>query len=272
MSHLKLRGVPWSIYPGLDEHYSAGGFKGWHPNQEVISNKSTVLYEAKTMDGITWWGDTGSVDGQMEPENVFGTAGSATSMVNGKRHNTVFFLGTYTDHANFTNSEFTYPSDARSSMMRNVAGFGCRNSCTGSHSDSGGNAQAFLEKVGLFYAHPTTRKRSTFTAYEKVSGSHSLNSHYPNKNWYHYAYRLSSTSIRTIRDQKLVFMGMALQFVHDCKASKHTSRCSIKDMRVFCCEDLNTLMWQNTTRIMLIDSNKRTLSEYANGHAMEIAY
>lgn len=272
MAHLKIRGVPWSIYPSSDSSYDAGGYIGWHQGQQVMSDRATYLSEAKTMDGITWWGDEPSSEGDMLPSKIFGTGGATSAMINGKRHNVVYLLGTYTNHSSFTNSSFTYPSDARSSMMRNVIGFGCRNTCAGSHSDEGGNAQAWVEKVGLFYAHPDTGKRSTFLATEKLSGSHNINTKYPNSNQYHYAYRIKSGNIKTVHDDELVFMGMAIQFIHDTKASKHTSRCTLKDMRIICGENENKLFWQTTTSIMLIDDKTRTLAEHANGHALEVAY
>ena len=262
MAHLKVRGVPWMTYPASNSDYTTdGAFPGWFAGQEVLLNKSFCSKNEPTMDGITWWGKIDSTDGDFKPRDVFGTSGSTTALQNGKRYNTCYFLGSYVDNASFQNNEYTYPTGATSSMMRNVIGFACQNDCGGSFSDSGGDAQAYLEKVGLFYAHPTTRKRYTFLANHKVGGNHSLNSKYSNQSQYHYAYRIASDKLPLVNSNKLIFMGMALQFVHSARPSSHTSRCTIKNMRILVGDGTGLVQPNNTNRIMLIDANRRQLHE-----------
>lgn len=262
MSHLKVRGVPWMTYPASNLDYQTdGAFPGWFAGQEVLLNKSYTSKNNPTMDGIKWWGTVDSNAGDMKPRDVFGTAGSTTGLQNGKRYNTCFFLGSYVDNSSFQNNEYTYPTAATGSMMRNVIGFGCQTDCKGSHSDKGGDAQAYLEKVGLFYAHPTTRKRYTFLASYKLAGNLSLNQHHPDLGQYHYAYRIPGDKLPLVNSNKLIFMGMALQFVHDYKAAAHTSRCTIKNMRILVGDGTGLVQPNNTNRIMLIDANRRQLHE-----------
>ena len=147
-----VRGCPWMTYPNSNNSFKDGGYPGWHPGQNPLSNKSYAhtFTNKLTLDGVDWWGGTAPVTLQ-KPENFFRTDKSFQSSIqNSSKKNVLIFVGTSVDTTDFTQSSYFYGPSAQSSQARNIIGFGCQNNCIGSYSDSGGNAQAYLEKVGFF--------------------------------------------------------------------------------------------------------------------------
>ena len=166
----KIRGVPWMTKIDSNYQFSDGLYPGWHPGQSIFTETwKRAPWSNDTgrkLEGETWWQNTtaGTVD--FAPSKLFSTGtpqnGAKSSMNNKLRYNTCAFIGAYTNNDNFYQDTYTYPSDARSSMVRNAIGFSCQSNIVGSHSTDGGSAQAVIEKVGLVYAHPMTFKRYIF--------------------------------------------------------------------------------------------------------------
>ena len=181
-----------------------------------------------------------------------------------------FFVGDRTNATSFYASSYTYPMSSVSSMVRNAIGFSCQHTCSGSFSDSGGNAQAYLQKVGLIYAHPTTFKRHVYVADNKVGGSMNMNSKYSNNSNYWYCYRLSSSDITTVKDQQLVLMGMAFQFKHGSKPANHTSMCTLKNMRIIVGDGTGLVTTPN--RLLMVQLATTNLYAVKNGDPMSISF
>lgn len=275
MADAKVRAIPWMQKIESYNGHHNGDFLGWHNGQTLLYNSSEKKNFGSTSSGhklenIEWWADDTSLAGNWTTSNLFGSNGVASELRNGKKHNTCFFIGTQTTTSSFYNNIYTYPMSSKSSMVRNAIGFSCQNTCRGSYSDGGGNAQAWLEKVGLFYAHPDTGKRHIYMANNKVSGNHNLNLKYPNNNDYYYCYRLSSSNITTVKDQKLVLMGMGFQFVHDYKSAPHTSMCSLKNLRIIAGDGTGLVSTAN--RLLICGSNLTTFQEFKDNSPRAIAY
>ena len=182
-------------------------------------------------------------------------------MNNKLRYNTCAFIGAYTNNDNFYQNTYTYPSDARSSMVRNAIGFACKSNIVGSHSDKGGDSQAVIEKVGLVYAHPMTFKRYIFIANQKVAGSINLNQQYGNHSTKYYTYRISSSNIAFVKDQKLVLMGMGFQTVHTGKSMSRDSRINVSNMRIIVGDGTGLVNNQYTNRIMMLKDPTTTIDD-----------
>lgn len=271
MATKKIRGVPWMTKIDSDYQFSDGLYPGWHPGQAVFtetwqrapwSNDS-----GQKIENETWWQNTKAGTVNFTPSKLFGTTlphqGGAYSAMNNKlRYNTSVFIGAYTNNDNFYNNTFTYPSDSRSSMIRNAIGFSCQSNIAGSHSDNGGDAQAWIEKVGLFYAHPLTFKRYMFIADEKVAGSQNLNSKYGNLSLKYYTYRISSSGITYVRDERLVLMGMGFQTVHTGKSMSRDSRINVSNMRIIVGDGTGLVNKQYTNRIMMLKDPTTTISDH----------
>ena len=268
-----VRAIPWMQKIVSYDGHTNGDFVGWHNGQLVIynvTNGRSFTGNSITMDGINWWADTISAGPAWTVPNLFDHNAVRSEMVNGNRHNTCFFIGDRTNATSFYASSYTYPMSSVSSMVRNAIGFSCLNNCKGSYSNGGGGAQAYLEKVGMFYADPNTGKRYTYIANQKVSGSHNLNQLYPNDGNYYYCYRLSDGNINSVNNNKLVLMGMGFQFVHSVKTAKHTSMCNLKHMRIIVGDSGGLVTIPN--RLLICDVNERTLQEHKDGHALSITY
>ena len=267
-----VRAIPWMQKITSYDGHTNGDYRGWHNGQAILRNlaQEKNFGGSFTMDGINWWSDTVSSAAAWSAVALFGDTGVTTSMVNGNRHNTCFFVGDRTNAGSFYAASYTYPMSSVSSMVRNAIGFSCQNNCQGSFSDGGGGAQAYLEKVGMFFADPNTGKRYTYIANQKVSGSHNLNQLYPNDGNYYYCYRLSDGNINSVHNNKLVLMGMAFQFVHSVKTAKHTSICNLKNMRIIVGEGTGLVTTPGT--LLICDINSRTLQEYKDGHDISISY
>lgn len=263
MSIQSVRACPWMTYPNSSSAFTGGGYPGWHPGQNPLNNKSYAhtFTNKITLDGVDWWGGA-SPTRLDKPENFFRTDKSFQSSIqNNSRQNVLILVGSSVDLTSFTNPSFTYSDTAAGSRARNIIGFGCQNSCGGSYSDKGGNSQAYLEKVGFFYADPVTYRRSNYVASVKVSGNHNINQLYPDQSYYYYSYRLSDSDIAKVKDQKLLCMGMALQYVHDARTSTHTSACLIKNMRWIAGDGSGLVQPSQINRIMILAAATTTLKD-----------
>ena len=270
MTSKKIRGVPWMTKIDSDNQFSDGGFPGWHPGQAVFTETWKRAPWAndggRVLEGETWWQNTSAAGLDFTPSKLFSTGapnstGAFSSMNNKLRYNTCAFIGAYTNNDNFYQNTYTYPSDARSSMVRNAIGFACKSNIVGSHSTDNGSAQAVIEKVGLVYAHPMTFKRYIFIAKDKVAGSHNLNQLYPNHSTKYYTYRISSSNITFVKDQKLVLMGMGFQTVHSGKSMSRDSRINVSNMRIIVGDGTGLVNNQYTNRIMMLKDPTTTIDD-----------
>ena len=275
MSEKKVRGIPWMTKISSWYQFSDGLYPGWHPGQRVLNTESRNTWNSSgyvTIEGTKWWGDRDSNMGKWNVENLFNTTGVSTRLNNGTRHNTLHFVGGFTENTSWLNDSAYYFTSSESSMVRNAIGFSVQSNCAGSHSDGGGSSQAFLEKVGLFYAHPETRKRYGFVADQKVSGDHSLNQSYPDHSDKYYTYRISSSDINFVHDNKLVLMSMGFQFVHTAKSMARDSKCNLFNLRIMVGDGTGLVDNNYTSRILIVDRPERTLNELYNGANTDIGY
>ena len=273
MAEKKVRGIPWMTKIDSWYQFSDGLYPGWHPGQSVIHNESKNVQNGSgyvTIENEKWWCDASSTTGAWNVSNLFNSTGVSTHMVNGKRHNSCYFVGGYTSSNNFTNSNSSYYfGEHQSSMVRNAIGFAVQSNCSGSHSTSGGSSQAYLEKVGMFYSD-STRKRWCLIANQKVAGDINLNSEYPDHSNKYYCYRLGSADIAKVKDNNLVLMGMAFQFVHGAKSMGRDSQCNLFNLRILVGDGTGLVNNQSTNRILIADKPDRRLDEYLSNHAMDI--
>ena len=231
--------IPWNIKISAQDQLTSTSKFQWHVGTKILYNNvkswGTVSSSNFTTNGITWHrqgvGSTLEGDG----DSLWTSTGIISSMQNGKDYNQVYFFGSYVDNSGFTNDSYTYPTSANSSFAQDIIGFAAETDIAGSFSDEGGDAQARLEKICFFYMHPDTRVRHTYQVSSKLHGSISLGTKFikpmgRNKQWF--CYRLSSSNIDTVHSNKLLFMGIGMQFVHGSKASSHTSANRISNFRV----------------------------------------
>ncbi len=245
--------------------YLGGSFPGWHPGQYPFENvyKWYNFGGSKTFNGVTWWGNIlPNNQDNFKVQDLFGSTGGFTVLNNSKRYNTCAFIGADVRYTDFTENSFKYKESSRTSGVRNVMGFSCQNTCAGSFSDKGGDAQAFLEKVGLFYADRMSGNRYTYIADQKVAGSHSLNSSYSDQGTKWYTYRLSDADVEKVHTNKYLLMGMGFQFVHTGKAASHTSTCKLTDMRIIVGDGPGMVGPSVSSRIMLIADPDSNLGDF----------
>lgn len=264
-----VRAIPWMQKITSYNGHTNGDFYGWHNGQTVLLNHYKNQSSSKTISGVTFSASGGSSASAWTDAKLFGN-GVISSMVNGKDYTTSHYIGHRVQDSDFYNDDYTYVGGSQSSMVRNAIGFSCQHTCSGSFSDSGGNAQAYLQKVGLIYAHPQTFERHVYVADNKVGGDMNINSKYSNKNNYWYCYRLSLTNITTVKDHGLVLMGMAFQFKHGSKASSHTSMCTLKNMRIIVGDGTGLVTTPN--RLLMVQHNLTALYDVKNGNPMSISY
>ena len=144
----KVRAIGWMQKITSYNGHTNGDFYGWHNGQVVLLNHYKNQGSSKTISGVTFSADAGSSAGTWTDTKLFGS-GVATSMVNAKDHTTSHYFGHRVKEDDFYNNDYTYVGGSQSSMIRNAIGFSCQHTCSGSYSNSGGNAQAWLQKVGL---------------------------------------------------------------------------------------------------------------------------
>ena len=260
----KIRGCPWMTKIDSIYQFSDGLYPGWHPGQAIFPNtwgRARWSNGSHKIEDENWWQNTLVGDMDFSPGKLFSTGynpesnGAFSRMNNKLRYNTTAFVGAYTNSSDFENNTFTYPSDSRSSFLRDAIGFACISNIKGSHSDSGGSSQAIMEKVALFYAHPTTRKRYMHICETKVTGTINKNSLYPNHSNYYYMYRISDAGISDVKDNKLVLMGMGFQTVHDGKSMSRDSQINLNNMRILIGNGTGFVNNQYTNRIMLVKNS-----------------
>ena len=277
----KIRGVPWMTKIDSNYQFSDGLYPGWHPGQAIFTETwKRAPWSNDTgrkLEGETWWQNTTAGDVDFTPSKLFSTGapnstGGNSRMNNKLRYNTCAFIGAYTNSDSFYQDTYTYPSDARSSMVRNAIGFSCQSNIVGSHSTDGGSSQAVIEKVGLVYAHPMTFKRYIFIANDKVAGSISKNSLYGNHNTEYYTYRISSSNITTVKEQNLVLMGMGFQTVHSGKSMSRDSRINVSNMRIIVGDGTNLVNNQYTNRIMLLKDPTTTIDDEKYSRSTSYSY
>lgn len=267
----KVRAIGWMQKITSYDGHTNGDFYGWHNGQTVLLNHHECKSSSKTISGVTFSADaSGGAGGVWTDYNLFNSGGVVTQMVNAADHTTSHYFGHRVKESDFYNNDYTYVGGSQSSMVRNAIGFSCQNTCNGSFSDGGGNAQAYLQKVGLIYAHPQTFKRHVYVAGDKVGGSMNINSKYSNNNNYWYCYRLSSSDISTVNSEKLVLMGMAFQFKHGSKPTNHTSSCTLRNLRIIVGDGTGLVTTPN--RLLMVQHALTNLYSIKNGDDMSISF
>ncbi len=273
MSDRKVRGIPWMTKIDSWYQFSDGLYPGWSPGQSVIHNTAKGYSDGNgyvTIEGVKWWGDRLSTAPDWNVNHLFGTTGVSVKLYNGTRHNTLVFIGANTDSASWLTNSNYYFGTHQSSMIRDAIGFSVQSNCKGSHSTDGGSSQAYLEKVGMFYAAPN-RKRYGFIANQKVAGDFNLNSKYPdNRNDKFYTYRISSSDINYVNDNKLILMGMGFQFVHEAKTMTRDSQCNLFNLRILVGDGTGLVNNQSTNRILIASNPNTLLQDHLAGEPRDI--
>lgn len=233
MTDLAIRTVPWSTKITSKSNFTDTNW-GWHIGTNIIRDKHTNIGSASSTNfstnGITWHRQSvGEAYGSCQ--GMFTDDGFTSHILNAKNYNSVHFFGTYTNSDSFRNDTFTYPTDSNSCFVRNVIGFAVITELAGSFSDGGGDAQGYLEKLCFFYMHPDTRVRHTYQCKEKIAGDVNMNSKLSNKDEHWFSYRLNDSDMAQVTDNKLLLMGIGLQFFHGSKTKTHTSENKLKQFR-----------------------------------------
>lgn len=247
MAYFVCTGIPWMQKVDRKEVFTTGnGFPGWKTDQVASHNKCKRWGVNKTVDGITFSASTtahGSSD-DTTGHDIYKYAGLKQQIYNGKVHTTNAFIGSYVDDDAFYSDNYTYPSNASTYRALNVMGFGCYYSCKGSYSNKGGQHQAYMNKLALFYAAPNEGfKRKTCIANIKVAGDHALDKWFPNNSTnYWISYRVSDSDIQEIKDGNYLFMGMGMQFTHGQKVGTHDAVCNLSNMVLMCGDSYNGMV------------------------------
>lgn len=263
----KINGLPWMQKIKDNSAFVDSVFKGYHRGNRMLYgtvSKNEFDGNNVNLEGITWYGSWTSTAEDWTVDNLF-TSGVKTQINNKKDYNTCFFAGSSHVNTGFLNQTFNYPSTSISGMVRDAIGFAVRNSCIGSHSDKGGDSQAYLQKVGLFYADPSANnKRYIFLADQYMSGNFNINQPYPNNSQtYYYNYRLSEENIKKVNDKKLLLMGLGFQFFHGGKSASHTSVCNLSEFRILVGDGPN-MIDENPNRILIYNYDQN-LGNYKAG-------
>ena len=256
MSDWGIAGIPWmqkidqeSLLTGTSTYY------GWHASQNMHERSIMGrISSTKTLSGITFYsGNNGQGSSAADSNKLWTGDGCQTWMDNGKNYNTCMFFGAKTNTSEFFDSDtYYYPTNSVCSRALCVIGFGARWDCKGSHSNSGGDAQAYPEKVGLFYADPSNYfKRVCILADNKVAGNYTLNNKFGNDSTKWNSYRVSSANINTIKDKNYIYMGMGIQFFHGHKGMSRNSSCHVRNVRLMCGDGTGLVTGGSVNRILV---------------------
>ena len=236
MADLKIQHNPWSTQITHPDQFTASDQWQWHQGTEVLFNKKKNWSGASsnnfTTNGITWYRQGAAGNPRGSQKTLWTSTGFTSSMYNAKNYNQVFFFGSSVDDAFFTDDKYTYKESSKSSFVRNVIGFASKTDIGGSFSDAFGSAQARLEKIAFFYMHPTTRVRSSYQLKDKLGGSVNLNASLGTRNKEWFTYRVDTSAVTSITDNKLLFMGIGMQFYHGSKPTTHTTENCISQFRI----------------------------------------
>ena len=238
MADWGITGIPWMQKITEARLTTPGEYFGWHDNQNMHQRSIMGRISSdKTLSGEKFYSQqSGSGSNGSDSNNLWNGTGCNTTLQNGRNYNTCMFFGAGTDtSAFFDNNDYNYSANAVCSRALSVIGFGARWTCSGSFSDAGGDAQAYPEKVCLFYADPNnTFKRVVINANQKKSGNYTLGNKFSNNNTYYNSYLIPTDKINTVNTGNYIYMGMGIQFFHGSKASSHTSNCRMKNVRLIC--------------------------------------
>ena len=234
-----VTGIPWMQKIDSESILTTdGSYYGWHANQNMHQRSIMGRISSdKTLSGEKFYAQlSGSGSSGASSNNLWNSTGCITTLQNGRNYNTCMFFGAATDtDAFFDNNEFYYSANNVCSRALSVIGWGARWTCSGSFSDSGGDAQAYPEKVCLFYADPNDRfKRVVINANQKKAGNYTLGNKFSNKSNYYNSYLIPTDKIGTVNTGNYIYMGMGIQFFHGHKAQSHTSSCTMKNVRLIC--------------------------------------
>ena len=111
MADLKVRGIPWMTKLTSWYQFSDGLYPGWHPGQRVLTTQSRNTSSSSgyyTIEGEKWWGDRSSNMGAWNVQDLFSTTGVSTRLSNGTRHNTLHFVGGFTNNTSWVNDSVYY--------------------------------------------------------------------------------------------------------------------------------------------------------------------
>lgn len=274
MSDLVVRTIPWSTKVEDMSDFTDTGW-GWTSGTNPIFAKHHNIGAQSSSNfstnGITWHRQgVGQSAGSCN--QLFTSDGFESYLDNGKAYNAVHFFGSRVDSSSFTNDSYTYDTNASSAFVKNAIGFAAITEIARSYSDSGGNAQARLEKICFFYMNPSSRARSTFQLTEKIAGNKNINSDFSSKSQKWFSYRLKDTDISTVRSNGLELMGIGMQFFHDYKrtVASHLSANKISQMRIICAEQSSNLLSSKSHRLLYCIPSTHLVSEKSSPHSFTL--
>ena len=262
-----IAGIPWmqkidteNILLGTAE------YRGWHQTQNMHQRSIMGrISSSKTLSGITFYSQHAGDGSTKEDSNKLWTDdGCYTKLNNGKNYNTCMFFGAQTDTDGFFNVDsYYYPSNSITSRALSVIGWGARWDCKGSHSNSGGDSQAYPEKVVLFYADPNDNyKRVAINANEKVAGNYTLGNKFSNDSTKWNSYRVSSANISTIHSKHYIYTGMGIQFFHGHKSMSRDSVCHMRNVKLMCGDGTGLVTAGSVNRILICSYPTTPLSDW----------
>ena len=262
-----ITGIPWmQKIDSASVLTDDGKYYGWHANQNMhqrsimkIGTKDYTLSGEKFYTGTTASGSSGG-----DSNDLWGDKGCYVSVLNAKNYNTSFYFGAGTNTSEFfDNDTYYYPSNSICSRALAVIGWGARWTCAGSFSDNGGSAQAYPQKVCLFYADPHEHyKRVVIDANEKKSGNYTLGNKFNNNSTYYNSYMIPTSKIDTVGKGDYIYMGMGVQFYHGSKTKTHTSTCTMKNVRLICGDGAGLVTTPN--RIQVCSYPSTLLKDWKN--------
>ena len=268
MADLKIQTTPWATAISHKDQFTASNQFQWHEGTQVIFNKSynvskDVNGTFKT-NGISWYNQGVGNDHDGTCKTLFEATGYTSKMDNGRNYDQNVFFGSFVDQKDFKNDSYTYPSNVSSSFLRNVVGFAALTDIANSFSDGGAGAQAWVRKICFFYMN-TYRTRKTFELKEKLYGDKNLNQQFTssdgrNKKWF--CYRLSSTDITTVTNEKLMLTGIGVHFFHSYKTVSHRSQQRLSQFRVLTASGPNFNTYPSTTILTCIPNVHEWGSHY----------
>ena len=267
MASKKVSACPWSTaYP--DHASYTNPQYGWHIGQRLFAPYVNRRNSDTVLDGHTFHSGVGTQGtDESKAHEIWSNGGFTTKLNNGKNYSTTVLLGTKVNASGFADSlsGYKYPDDSISSFLPNVIGFGFMSSAEGSYSDSGGDAQAYVVKVGLMYVKPSNGWRFTAIADRVSYKSFPMGTKYVDNSTYeHYSYLLSNTDIETVKNGDYRLTGMAIEYFHGHKGMSRDSACKIKHLRMIV-GNSSTLITGKPNRLLVANDYATTFAQLKAG-------
>ena len=267
MTSKKVSACPWSAaYP--DHASYTNPQYGWHVGQQLFAPYINRRTSDTVLDGTTFHAGVGT-QGTSEGDSykIWNDDGFQTKLNNGKNYSTTVLFGTKVNASGFADSlsGYKYPDDSISSFLPHVIGFGFMSSAKGSYSDSGGDAQAYVVKVGLIYVNPTNGWRETLIPDQVSYKTFPINTKYVDNSTYeHYSYLLKSSDIDNVKNKDLRLTGMAVEYFHGHKGVSRDSSCYIKQLRMIV-GNSSSLITGKPNRLLVANDYATTFGNFKAG-------